>query len=396
MFNILPNKEQTFSSLDETLAFAAHEKRHIERIPIRDCWPCNLHFFEDAFLGNSRSHLMFNADGFRALANLIGISDTILFQLSKPNLATSLLNNLLKDASETQSKLADAELVYDSSENAIIGITTKLSGDYSNEDFLRDVLSTLDKKNIDAIFPHTNEFEFRGAHSINTRLNIKMVSKAIKTKVFSAQLNGSELNEIGLDLTNDLFLGKASRIGLLIHRPSCSSNLSLPIFGAHGKLSYNGNHTKFQKQVQKATSEALICLSKARTLVEKLADVPFSAISLAKYADTKILFGILGASECRSKINKNLRNKDYLHLSKSEAKLRQKADSILLLAEFIDMEDADQNDELISLKLSSMYDFIRLFSDYARMLPTQKRLETETQTGFFVNWLFQNKRKFML
>ena len=79
MFKLMPTKEFSFSSLDETLAFVAEEKRRIQRVSLKDCWTSFQRFFEDAFFGDSRNQYTFNEHGFRDLLNLIGIPEHLIF-----------------------------------------------------------------------------------------------------------------------------------------------------------------------------------------------------------------------------------------------------------------------------------------------------------------------------
>ena len=238
-------------------------------------------------------------------------------------------------------KLEGAEFVYDSSDMTIIGVATKRSSGFNNEELLRAILSALDKRNIDAIFPYLEDFNFISGNSINTRFRLSLASKVIKCEFNSNRAKSTDYNEIGLDIANDVIIGNNTRISILVHNPVKANSILLPMLGRDGQLTYSGNYKKLEKQLQGSIEKALKQLNKAVALMEKLSVTPFSATTIAKHTDVKKLLAILPGRELEESINKRLRSRDYSMLSKNFAALQKNADRLILLGELIEMNNSD-------------------------------------------------------
>ena len=395
VFNLTPTKEFSFASIDETLAFVAEEKRRIQRVSLKDCWSSYQRFFEDTFFGDSRVQLTFNEHGFRDLLNLIGIPEQVIFGIKKECLTTEIINDFIERLLEEKEKLEAARFIYDSSDMTVIGVTSKRSSGSNNEEFLRTILSALDKRNINAIFPHLENFKFIGGSSNNTKFRLSLVSKEIKSELYSNRARSIEYNELGLDLTNDIIIGNTTLISTFVHNAVKGTKLLIPMLEPDGQLLHHGNAKKYEKQLHNSTIKALKQLNKTATTLEKLAVIPFSAETIAAHTDFKNLLSILPNRDLNDAINKRLRTRDYSIFVKKFSIMAKNADKITLLAELLEKNDAERLFQLDKITKATMYDFISLFSNYSILLPNKQRLEMERRVGGFFNWLDQNRRKFI-
>src|SRR5665648_222145 len=111
MFKLEDVVEEKFSSFDETLAFVSEEKRRIVRRPISGLWKDGARFYEDGSFGDKRTVFKLNNHGFQAVCNLLGVSDQTLLRLRSPELASSVLNDLLSGSLEREKKTERAEII---------------------------------------------------------------------------------------------------------------------------------------------------------------------------------------------------------------------------------------------------------------------------------------------
>ncbi len=44
---------------------------------------------------------------------------------------------------------------------------------------------------------------------------------------------------------------------------------------------------------------------------------------------------------------------------------------------------------------ASMYDFLNIFTEHAKILPIGQKIEAESRAGVLASWISQNKRKFV-
>ena len=174
MFDLEKIVEKRFGSFDETLAFVAEEKRRIVRIPISGLWKGGVRFHGDGRFGKGSKVFKFNAYGFQAICNLIGVQT--------PELASKVLNDLMDGGLNANREVNGAEIILDEGEGVVIGVVSGRYVGYSNDNFLRDLLICLDEDNDGALFPSTSDFLFKVAYSINSRLFLRLDQSPSKAK----------------------------------------------------------------------------------------------------------------------------------------------------------------------------------------------------------------------
>jgi hypothetical protein len=97
------------------------------------------------------------------------------------------------------------------------GSTKKYFG-YSNDAFLRDMLTCIDKRNNGALFPTTGDFTFKEAYSINSRFFLRLISKTVKGVTSGLGGTGKDISEIGVELSNSMAGGHAVRLSWFVFR----------------------------------------------------------------------------------------------------------------------------------------------------------------------------------
>lgn len=124
---------------------------------IAGLWKEGARFHEDDRIGKGSQFFKFNEYGFQSICNLTGAPVAALRQLQKPELASTVLNDLMDGLLSADQTTNRAEIILDESTGVIIGVVSQNYVGYSNDAFLRDVLISLDKNN-DGAPPQVTSF----------------------------------------------------------------------------------------------------------------------------------------------------------------------------------------------------------------------------------------------
>src|SRR6202022_2662292 len=189
---------------DETLAFVSEEKRSIVRHPIAKLWNSGARIHADGMFGTRETCFKFNQYGFQSFCNLVDVSDRTLHRLHEPELASRVLNDLFSEAMKRQGRALGSQLVVDQKAGTVIGVVSEKYVGYSNDTFLRDVMSCLDERNNGALFPNMGEFSFKQSYSITSRLFLRLSSTSVKGVVSGRGGRGEDISEIGVEVSNSM------------------------------------------------------------------------------------------------------------------------------------------------------------------------------------------------
>ena len=117
---------------------------------------------------------------------------------------------------------------------------------------------------------------------------------------------------------------------------------------------------------------------------------------LAAHWDIADLLAIIPDPDRREQCRASFPSGDYAHIKDAKQRaLQSKAASIEQIprclggTEALAVFDSHWRDN------ASMYDFINVFTEYAKSLDPARRLQTEEKAGDLANWIATNKRKFL-
>jgi hypothetical protein len=394
MFNLEKAVEEKFNSFDETLAFVSEEKRRIVRIAIDGLWKSGARFHEDGRLGKGSSFFKLNGYGLQAICNMVEVSDQTLHRLRTPELASKLLNDLMDVALDAGRVASSAEIVLDEGTGTVIGVVSKKYVGYSNDAFLRDVLSCLDEDNNGALFPGTGDFLFKEAYSINSRLFLRLISKSVEGVISGSGGRGKDVSEIGAEVSNSMAGGHAVRLSWFVFRLICANGLVARVAGSQGRVVHSGAEESFRKRLYGSANGLFSGLSKAKRMVENLAGIRFDPVALAKHADLKALFSIVPNRDLKEESLERTKNKDNSAVMKADREIKRISDAIAALPfclggpEALDVFRSRWRDE------ASMYDFVNIFTEHAKGLPNGQKIDVESKAGSLASWIAENKRRF--
>ena len=394
MFALTDIRTQQFNSFDDLLTFTAQEKRRIARVPLRGLWDGGARFQDDAAFGIASSAYGLNSEGLRAVCKLIGIDDRVVQRLYEAELATDVMNDLLATRLETLSPNSAPELVVDEETSTIIGVVSARYVGYSNDSFIEDVLHKLSGRRERTLFPDLGDLEFKEAFSINSRLHLRLVSKSIHGKVTGRGGSGEDVSEIGAELRNSMAGGQAVRLSWFVFRLICANGLVAKAAGSTGRVIHSGTEENFRQKLYTETEGVIGGLRTAATMIKTLGGLEFDPTKLAKHVDNKLIYGIIAYRDLHAEARAGLDPKRYDDLTVDERKLKRAADELAKLPFCLGGTEARAVFASYYRDGASMYDFINIFTEYAKTQPLHVKSEIETKAGDLANWISANKRKF--
>jgi hypothetical protein len=394
MFNLEKAVEKRFGSFDETLAFVSEEKKRLVRLPIAGLWKEGARFHEDDRIGKGSQFFKFNEHGFQAICNLTGVPVAALRQLQKPELASTVLNDLMDGLLNADRRANLSEIILDESTGVVIGAVSKKHVGYSNDGFLRDVLICLDEDNDGALFPNTSDFIFKVAYSINSRLFLRLVSKSVKGVISGRGGTGKDVSEIGVEVSNSMAGGHAVRLSWFVFRLICANGLVAQVAGSEGRIVHSGAEESFRKRLYGAGKGLFANLGRTKRMIENLASIQFNPVGLAKHADLKALFSIIPGRDLKQEAMERTNGEDNSLPLKRDKEFARMADAIAALPICLGGHEALRVFRSRMRDNASMYDFVNIFTEHAKGLPDGRKIDVETKAGSLASWIAENKRKF--
>lgn len=393
-FVVQDARQVRFENLDAVIGFAKEEQKRIYRLSLPSFLERGARFQNDATLGDGAHGVGFNEYGFDALCRLVGTNPFFLKRLNKPGLASAILNDILISGNTTK-PLDPLELICDEASNQVLGIVSESFVGYSNQQFIDDVLNCLSSDPQLSLIPDTGAFEFMEAYSINTRLFMRIKSRHVVGTVAGRGGTGDDVSEIGVEFSNSMAGGHAVRLAYFIHRLICANGLIAQVAGGRGRLVHSGDPKKFRQRLHEKASGVLSGIQDARKMIENLGGMPFDSRKLATHWELSDLLAIIPDPAHREQCRASFPSGDYAHLQDPEQRaLEKKADSIEQIPRCLGGQEALKVFDSPWRDSATMYDFINVFTEYAKSLDAARRLQTEEKAGNLANWIASNKRDF--
>lgn len=395
-FEIKNAKSKKFDNLDELLKFTDQEEESIFRLPLKPFLDQGAGFIEDKGIGKPNSFYSFNQFSFENLCNLAGIPPLTLRNIQQAGLASDVLNDLFKHG-RINKNLDTLEIICDESNRQVIGFVSESYMVYSNKQFLEDLLKGLEVENTQKnLFPSLKEFEFNEAYSVNSRLYFRVTSQKVAGVVKGKGGRGDDISKIGLEVSNTMAGGHALKIAYFVHRLICANGLALPAATDQSRIIHSGSKDKFEERLQKNIQGVIDSMNGTRKTLNLLGDIQFDSDALAKHADKKEIFQLIPdydlETACEQKIARI--GRDYSDIKDKDLRSLAKLSEMIMV---IPMQIGRYHSLAVFNSHfrdnASMWDFINIFTEYAKELPLPQRLETEKRAGQMADWIAKNKKK---
>ncbi len=388
-----PIKEESFQKLDDVYTWIENEQNHLMRIPIIGYLKHGAQFLDDEYFGDEDTAFKFNKSGIRSLCTYLGIRLDTLELLERQNLATEVLNDLLAQRN-IEDRLKTRELIVDESNNIIIGIVSDSYVGYSNLQFLKDIEKLMNFKSGEASsFPQEADFIFKGAYSVNTQMSLRFTMKKKVGVVKGRGGNGTDTTELGFQLKNSMVGDASVNINFFLYRLICSNGMIAPAGSTVNRIYHSGKKDNFYERLGKAFKEITNRVGQAGKMIECLGAIEFNPELLAQMNRSEMIFDIIQGS--KSQIVDTYEIPDTPRGgNKEENRIQREAEIIGLIPEIFGREHSKKVFNSHWRENASMFDFVNIFTEYAKELSPSKKIESEEKAGILADWIATNKRKF--
>ena len=394
-FEINETKSKEFNNIEDLLKFADEEEKSIFRLPLKSFFDKGAAFIEDKGIGTPSYFYHFNQLSFENLCNIAGISSSVLKNIKEDGLSSNVLNDLFKNGNINKN-FDTLEIVCDESNRQVIGFVSESYTGYSNKQFLEDLVKGLDSSDSQkSLFPSFKDFQFKQAYSVNSQMYFRIISQKVAGKVKGRGGSGDDVSEIGLQVSNTMAGGYALKIAYFVHRLICANGLTLSVSGDKGRLIHSGSKANFEKRLQNNIGSVVESLGTTVKTFNLLAGINFDGDKLAKNIDKKLIFQLINNIDLESLCEKRVLYRDYSVIEdKNERALKKLSDMIEEIPNQIGRHHSLAVFNSHFRDNASMWDFVNIFTEYAKELPIAERMETENRAGQLAEWISMNKRKF--
>ena len=389
-FNYQPVKEISYSSWAELKKVVTQEEKAISRIPLYGFVKQGAQFFDDTSFGSKNdTAFKFNQHGFRSFCSLIGIQLDTLEILKQQNLVSDILNDLIVQE-EIQKKLLSREMIVNEDNNEIIGVVSPTYMGYSNLQLMQNIEELFYTP---SLFPDKEEFIFQQGYSINTQLSLRFTMRH-KTGVIKGKGgSGDDETNLGFQFKNSMVGDSSININYFLHRKICANGLIVPAGSVVNKVFHSGKELSFDQRIQKAFNSITQRIGNSGAMIEHLGSLEFKPDLLARMNCSKMIFDIIKRS--KGQIINNFTIPGIPRKANTiEKKILREAAIINHIPDLFGREYSKKVFDSPYRENASMFDFINIFTEYAKELNPIEKIAVEEKTGVLAAWIAKNKKKF--
>ena len=388
-----PIVEKQFASLRDVDDWLSNNENHVEREPIQEWIEKGARFFDDEYFGDEDRFLRFNQNGIRVLLQKLGLRFDTLQRVERPGLISDLLNDLMVQK-EMMDRFEDQDFVVNTRTHTVLGAVSGSYVFYSNQDFIQDIQDLLGGGQM-AFIPKDalGRFRYVSGFSVNTQLFLRFILRAESGRVTGPGGEGEDVTEIGIQFKNSLVGDAAVSIQYFVNRLLCANGLIVPAGASHSRIFHSGKRKSFMQRLERSFREVERKIGSTATAVKSLMAITFDPESLARTKLTRKVFDVIPGS--RSKIMQDHR------IAKRQKTRMTQPEQIAHEAIIIDHIPKTYPGKYASRVFNSpyrtnatMFDFINIFTEYAKDQPIHQRLEIEERAGVLADQIVKNKRKF--
>lgn len=398
-FSYEPIPEESFETLEQVYTWAKNEQEHLARIPVKGYLKHGAQFFDDEYFGDKNTAYRFNQAGIRSLCSYLGIRLDTIDLLERQNLATEVLNDLLAQR-DAYDKLQTRELIVDESTNVIVGVVSDSYVGYSNYQFIKDIKKLMTpnmKEQVSLIpedlMPEESNFVFKEAYSINTQMSLRFTIKKKFGIVKGKGGAGEDKAELGFQLKNSMIGDSSLNINFFLYRMICANGLIAPAGSSVNRLFHSGKISNFYSRLEKAFAEITRRVGHAGEMIQDLGALNFAPELLAKLNLSEMIFDIIPGSKGQIVDKYKIANTPRGE-NKEENRILREAEIIRYIADLFGREHSKKVFTSHWRDNATMFDFINIFTEYAKELSPAQKIESQEKAGILADWIAKNKKKF--
>lgn len=397
-----PIPEVTLSTAGDLREWINKTQKSLHRVPVAGLIENGAAFHDDEYLGDGDVLFRFNEHGFRAFCQRIGFRYDQLALIETPSLASLVLNDLVRQ-SEIRSRLNDDEFVLDQETNTIIGIVSRSYVGYSNEQFLIDIdnfLKALPRDNQQLNGLRLGDgFQFHEAYGINTELTIRYLSSKIGLGVIQGRGGtGEDISQFGLEFKNSMVGTSSVRINYFLYRLVCANGMMVPAATSTNRVFHSGSRDTFKRRLDTCFKEAHRRMDSLAELLNAIGTINFHPAKLAEDSlVSERIFDIIPGMKQTICDAEGMYLRYPNECSESERRTLKLNHDCAVIKHIPDHFGREHSNRVFHSKWrdsATVFDFLNVFTEYAKSCPPAQRLDIEEKTGSLAKYISDNKRKF--
>ena len=369
-----------FDNYNDLLTFTENEKDRFSILPIRNFIDNQSCFFDDKYYGTTKEYVEFNEDGFAQMCRRFQLPKAFLSNLSEDNLASKTLNNAFKSKPYIQ-KLNSHCFVVDTSKSPyhVVGVVSDSYVGYSNQTFIEELQNALSDLE--------EGYRFQEAYWNNTRLHLRTLSNKIRAgNITGSGGKGKDISEIGVEFQNSMIGDRTLSVSYFIFRLICANGLIVPTGGNEGRVFHRGKPETFADRIERNVIPVLNTLKDVAKHIDELMGIPFDPEKLVESGGAKHVYNVIGLYRSEREERDALRG------------MKVREFDMKIITRYPNRLGGEISKRVFSSGYrdnQSMFDFINVFTEFAKEQPPRKRLEIEEKAGKLTNWILENKKKFL-
>lgn len=384
-------QQERISDLDALHSWIMATQKNLKRIPVVGILENQAAFHDDEYFGDGHTMFRFNEAGLRSFCSMIGFRLDLLSLIETPNLASSVMNDLIRQK-EILQRLNNLEFVFDEQTAVIIGIVNQSYVTYTNETFLNDIQALVNS------LPDREKMGFTAGYGINTELTVRFLSETRHGRIAGRGGDGEDKTHIGLEFKNSMVGTSSVNINYFLNRLVCANGMMVPAGSAYSRVFHSGKHSTFKERLDRCFNEVFRKIDDIQTMLQSLGAIPFTPEKLA--IDTNAcdaIFEIVPGTKKKICETENM----YLRYpegatpeDKRKMKINHDARVIRLIPEFI---GGPHSKRLFFSKLRdtlTMFDFLNVFTEQAKQEEPLKQIEIESRAGSLATYIAKHSKKF--
>jgi hypothetical protein len=384
-------EQKEFNNYDEMKNWAKKSSRNLIRVPVNEFLSNRACFFDDEYLGDGDYVVRFNDNGFQQFCSILRFRTEMLRMIETPNLASQVLNDLILQE-EIKKEFGEFDFIIDDSKKIILGIVSGTYVGYSNETYLNDIESLLNDNGFD------EKLAFKKAYAVNSELNLIFNSTFIHGEIDGRGGKGKDKSEIGLAFRNSMVGSCSVSINYHLFRLACSNGMMVPASESVKRIYHSGNISNFKNRLYYSFSEVYRKLDMMKKLLIDLDSIDFSPDYLANdRLLAKEIFDIIPGTKQALGETLNLflsYPKGASEQLKIEIQIKHDKDLISKIPDFYGGENSAQVFKSHWREQATMFDFLNVFTEYAKKQTISKKLQIEERTGALADYIYKNAKKF--
>ena len=214
-----------------------------------------------------------------------------------------------------------------------------------------------------------------------------MLSPEMKIGIISGRGGTDEdISRVGFQLSNSMVGTKAIKADFFVLRLVCANGLILPSVNHSGVVTHRGKPETFTKRLEENITPMLKNIKSSIKLIETIGSIRYDVEKLVDAGGAETVYNIIQPNYWDSVKRSRLKSSDRRNFD------------IEKISQYPNLYGGDFTKNVFDSYYrsnSSMFDFVNVFTEYAKEKEGQARIDIENKSGVLANWIFKNKKKFL-